>query len=104
MTVMEPQSWIARTGQRSKAIVLLTFACFAPAAAVLALVFGAVRGGIALLAIALVSFIAFAALIRCPRCRKPISWMVVTTRPSGRWLIDLFGLEECPVCDERGRR
>jgi hypothetical protein len=103
MTVIEPQSWIARTGQRSKAIVLLALACFAPAAAVLALVFGAVAVGIALLAIAFVSFIAFAALIRCPKCRKPISWMVLTTRPSGRWLTDLFALEECPVCDDRGQ-
>ena len=41
MTVVEPRSWIARTGQRSKAIVTLAIACFAPAAAVLAFAFGA---------------------------------------------------------------
>ncbi|HYZ88753.1 MAG TPA: hypothetical protein VE620_05615 [Myxococcales bacterium] len=103
MTVVEPQSWIARTRQRSKAIVTLAIACFAPAAAVLAFAFGEIAVAVALLAIAFASFVAFATLIRCPRCRKPISWMVLTTRPSGRWLTDLFALEECPICDDRGR-
>jgi len=103
MTVVEPRSWIARTGQRSKAIVTLAIACFAPAAAVLAFAFGAAAFAIALLAIAFASFIGFATSIRCPKCRKPISWMVLTTRPSARCLTDLFGLEECPVCDDGGQ-
>jgi hypothetical protein len=103
MSVVEPQSWIARTGQRSKAVVTLAIACFAPAAAVLAFAFGEIAAAVALLAIAFASFIAFATLIRCPKCHEPISWMVLTTRPSGRWLTDLFALEECPLCDDRGR-
>jgi hypothetical protein len=102
MTIIEPQSWIKRTGQRSKAIVSLAVACFAPAAAVLAFSFGAGAAAVALLVIAVLSFIVFAALIRCPKCHKPISWMVLTTRPSSRWLTDLFALAECPVCDDRG--
>jgi hypothetical protein len=104
MTVVEPRTWIARTGQRSKAIVTLSLACFAPAAAVLAFAFGAAAVAVVLLAIAVIAFVAFAALIRCPKCRKPIAWMVITTRPSSRWLTDLFELEECPVCDDRGQR
>ena len=102
MTVAEPRSWITRTGQRSKAIVTLAIACFAPAAAVLAFSFGAATVAVALLAIAFLSFLAFAMLIRCPTCHKRISWMVLTTRPSARWLTDLFALEECPVCDHHG--
>jgi hypothetical protein len=102
MSVVEPQSWIVRTGQRSKAIVTLAIACFAPAAAVLAFSFGAAAVAIVLLASAVVSFVAFAMLVRCPKCRKRISWMVLTSRPSSRWLTDLFALEECPVCDDRG--
>ena len=57
---------------------------------------------VAFLIVAVASFVAFATLIRCPKCHKPISWMVLTTRPSGRWLNDLFALEECPICDDRG--
>jgi hypothetical protein len=104
MTVVEPRTWIARSGQRSKAIVTLTLACFAPAAAVLAFAFGEAAVGVVLLAIAVGSFVAFAALIRCPKCRTRVAWMVVTTRPSSRWLTDLFALEECPMCDDRGLR
>jgi hypothetical protein len=100
--ISEPQSWVARTGQRSKAIVTLALACFAPAAAVLAFAFGAFAAAVAFLVMAVASFVAFATLIRCPKCHKPISWMVLTTRPSGRWLNDLFALEECPICDDRG--
>jgi hypothetical protein len=100
--ISEPNSWVSRTGQRGKAIVTLAIACFAPAGAAVAFGFGAVAAAIFLLALAIVSFIAFATLIRCPKCHKPISWMVVTSRPSGRWLTDLFALEECPVCDDRG--
>ena len=100
--INEPQSWVSRTGQRGKAIVTLAMACFAPAAAAMAFGFGAVAAAVVLLVLAVASFIAFATLIRCPKCHKPISWMVLTTRPSGRWLADLFALEECPVCDDRG--
>jgi hypothetical protein len=49
------------------------------------------------------SFVAFATTVRCPKCRKSISWMVLSTRPSQRWLSDLFALEECPACDGRGK-
>jgi hypothetical protein len=98
----EPRSWIGRTGQRSRAIVTLAIASFAPAAAAVAFGFGAVTAAVVLLVIAIASFIAFATIIRCPKCRKPVSWMVLTTRPSGRWLTDLFALEECPACDDRG--
>ena len=100
--ITEPQSWVSRTRQRSKAIVTLGIACFAPAGAAVAFGFGAVTTAVVLLVLAVTSFIAFATLIRCPKCHKPISWMVLTTRPSGRWLTDLFALEECPVCDDRG--
>jgi hypothetical protein len=100
--ITEPQSWVSRTRQRSKAIVTLAIACFAPAGAAVAFGFGAVTTAVVLLVLAIASFIAFATLIRCPKCHKPISWMVLTTRPSGRWLTDLFALEECPVCDDRG--
>jgi hypothetical protein len=93
-----PQSWVVRTRQRSKAVITLGIACFAP----VAFAFGAIATAVVLLVLALASFVAFATLIRCPKCHKPISWMVLTTRPSGRWLTDLFALEECPVCDDRG--
>jgi len=29
--------------------------------------------------------------------------MVLSTRPSPRWLSDLFALEECPACDDGGK-
>jgi hypothetical protein len=52
------------------------------------------------LAVAVLAFIAFATTVRCAKCRKSISWMVLATRPSSRWLGDLFALEECPACDD----
>jgi len=102
MTSGEAQSWIARTGQRGKAIASLGIACFAPAAAVFAFSMGEAYVAIGLLVVAVLSFVAFAAAVRCPKCRKSISWMVLTSRPSPRWLSDLFALEECPACDDRG--
>ena len=95
------QSWVARTGQRSKALVTLAVSCLSPAAAVLAFSFGSAYVAVGLLVLAVASFILFAATIRCPKCRKSISWMVLTTRPSSNWLSDLFALEECPSCDDR---
>jgi len=102
MTSGQPENWIARTGQRTKALVTLGISCLAPAAAVLAFSFGAVLMAVGLLVLAVLSFVAFAAMIRCPKCGKSISWMVLSTRPSSRWLSDLFALEECPSCDDRG--
>lgn len=102
MTSGQPESWIDRTGQRGKALVTLGISCLAPAAAVLAFSFGATEVAVGLLVLAVLSFVAFAATIRCPKCRKSISWMVLSTRPSSRWLGDLFALEECPSCDDPG--
>ncbi len=102
MTSARAESWIRRTGQRTKAIVTLAIACFAPAAAVFAFSVGAAYVAIGLLAVAALSFAAFATTIRCPKRRKSISWMVLSTRPSPRWLSDLFALEECPACDDGG--
>jgi len=93
------QRWIDRTGQRGKAIVMLAVSCLSPGIAVLAMSFGQGPVAAALLAIAVVAFLAFATTIRCPNCRKSISWMVIATRPSAQWLRDLFALEECPACD-----
>ena len=103
MTPGQPESWIVRTGQRTKAIVTLAIACFAPAAAVFAFSVGSVDVAIGLLVVAVVSFIAFATTVRCRECGKSISWMVLSTRPSPRWLSDLFDLEECPACEDRGK-
>ena len=100
VTSGQPESWIARTGQRAKAIVTLAVACFAPAAAVFAFSFGAIYVAVGLLVVAVLSFVAFATTVRCAKCGKSISWMVLTSRPSARWLSDLFALEECPACDE----
>jgi hypothetical protein len=104
MTSGEAQSWIGRTGQRGKAIATLAIACFAPAAAVFAFSIGQPYVAIGLLVLAVLSFVAFAATVRCPKCRKSISWMVLSSRPASRWLSDLFALEECPACDDRGSR
>lgn len=94
------QPWIIRTGQRRKALVTLIAACLAPAAAVLLFSFGESGVALFLLGIALLSFIAFATTIRCPKCHKSISFMVLASRPSSRWLQDLFGLEACPACHD----
>ena len=93
------ERWIDRTGQRGKATVMLAVSGLAPGIAVLAMSFGQGAVAAALLALAVVAFIAFATTIRCPNCRKSISWMVIATRPSAQWLRDLFALEECPACD-----
>ena len=102
MTAEGTGSWIARTGQRNKALVTLAISCLAPAVAVLAFSFGDARLAIALLVVAMLSFVAFAATVRCALCRKSVSWMVISTRPSSHWLQDLFALEQCPACDDRG--
>jgi hypothetical protein len=96
---MRAESWIGRTGQRGKALVTLGISCVAPAVAVFAFAMGAVYLAIALLALAVLAFVAFATTVRCPECKKSISWMVLSTRPSSLWLTDLFGLQECPSCD-----
>jgi 1,4-dihydroxy-2-naphthoate octaprenyltransferase len=102
MSSGKAENWIVRTGQRPKAIVTLAIACFAPAAAVFAFSIGSFYLAIGLLVVAVLSVVAFATTVRCPKCRKSISWMVLSTRPSQRWLSDLFALEECPACDDRG--
>jgi len=102
MTSGQPENWIARTGQRRKALVTLGISCLAPAAAVLAIAYGATLLAVGLLVLAVLSFVVFAATVRCPKCGKSISWLVLSTRPSSRWLGDLFALEECPSCDDRG--
>jgi hypothetical protein len=101
MTGAQPESWIARTGQRGKAIATLAAACVLPAVAVFAFSMGEGYAALGLLLVAVLSFVAFATTVRCPMCRKSISWRVLSTRPSARWLSDLFALEECPACDDR---
>ena len=64
---------------------------------------GAAYVAVGLLVVAVLSFVAFATTVRCPKCRKSISWMALNTRPSPRWLSDLFALEECPACDDGGK-
>ncbi len=91
-------AWVDRTGQRWKAIATLSAACVLPAIAVLAFAFGLLAAAVTLLAVALLSFIGFAAGIRCPKCHRSVSWMVLISRPSARWLADLFALEGCPSC------
>lgn len=102
MTTDAPQSWITRTGQRRKAIVTLAVACLAPALAVLAFSLGQSVPAFVLVGISALSFVAFAATIRCPKCHKAISFMVLISRPSSQWLHDLFGLEVCPACRDEG--
>jgi hypothetical protein len=95
----DPQRWIDRTGQRGKALGLLAVSSLAPGIAVIAMSFGHGVAAALLLGLAVVSFVAFAMAVRCPSCRRSISWMVISTRPSAHWLRDLFALEECPACD-----
>jgi ssDNA-binding Zn-finger/Zn-ribbon topoisomerase 1 len=97
-----PQTWIVRTGQRRKAMVTLAIACLAPVGSVLAFSFGEGAVAIALLVVAALSFVTFASAVRCPKCRKSISFMVLISRPSSKWLHDLFGLEMCPACHDEG--
>jgi hypothetical protein len=97
-----PRSWVARTGQRTRAIATLAIACVSPAGGVLAFSLGSNRAAFVLLGIAVLSFVAFAATIRCPKCHKSISFALLITRPSARWLQDLFELEACPACNDEG--
>ncbi len=71
-------SWIARTGQRGKALVALGISCLAPAVAVFAFATGAFQLAIGLLALAVLAFVAFAATIRCPTKRATLSSMYVS--------------------------
>lgn len=103
MTTDASQSWVARTGQRTRAMVTLAVACLSPAAAVLAFSVGAAWAAFALLGLALLSFVAFAVTIRCPKCHRSISFALLITRPSAHWLHDLFELEACPSCNDEGR-
>ncbi len=101
------KTWIVRTGQIWKlyvalagfsgTLLLVTIAVFSLATSgsrVVALTACGVFLGIA-------TFLWLTMALRCPHCFARLVWKMVTSRPHSSWLIDLAGLDSCPVCHHK---
>ena len=107
------ESWIGRTKQEWKILVLTVLACLdlmawivfvwkvndeellkdvLPSATTLALV---------ATALAVVFFAGYAGSIRCPSCRRSVSWYVLKNADHSMWFRGLVELEACPMCHRR---
>ncbi len=97
-------TWIIRSGQLWKlyvalagfggALILFTTAVFSlGSSGNRAMAFTACG---VLLAVA--TFVWLTVSLRCPHCFAKLVWTMVTSRPHSSWLVDLAGLEACPVC------
>jgi hypothetical protein len=104
MRSAQPANWILETGQAWKLYVTLAgfggaLACFTLAFFTLASGggrFGAlVTGGFFL---GCATFAWLIAALRCPRCGAKLVWLMAASRPHSSWIIDLAGLDRCPVC------
>lgn len=97
-------NWIIATGQAWKlyaatvgfaaSLIVLTVACYFLASG--AGPFMAVAGMGVLLAV--LTFVWFLHVIRCPHCRSNLAWNMIVSRPHSSWVIDLAGLDRCPFC------
>lgn len=101
----EPSAnWIVATGQIWKLYLALAgfvgaLGCFTAGVFFLGIeqnLMARMTGAGVLLAIATLTWLATA--LRCPHCLAKLVWVMLKTRPHTSWLIDLAGLETCPVC------
>lgn len=120
MDLINPNGWVARTGQKWKlgVFALLILAAAAQMVALIAVVQG--RSDIGLLVssshsavdaellfgigavaagFAAIAWLAFA--IRCPECRHSPGWFLIRTVKAGRWWVVLVNCERCPVCESQ---
>lgn len=103
--VPEPSAnWIVATGQIWKLYLALVgflgaLGCFTAGVFLIGFeqnLMARMTGAGVLLAIATLAWLASA--LRCPHCLAKLVWVMLKTRPHTSWLIDLAGLETCPVC------
>ena len=100
-------TWIISTGQAWKLYVAL--AGFGGALALFTIAaFSLASGGSRTLALtacgallAVATFVWLIAALRCPHCLAKLVWKMAISRPHSSWLIDLAGLDDCPICHRR---
>jgi hypothetical protein len=89
-----PPGFLLRTRQRWR--YQLPAAAFA--ASGIGLMLGLGRGRPYLLLLAVLSFGVMCAWARCPRCRTPVVWRVITTTWVWKWVTAVLDLRQCPAC------
>lgn len=97
-------NWIVATGQIWKLYLALAgfvaaLGCFTAGVFFLGVdqnLMARMTGAGVLLAVATLTWLASA--LRCPHCLAKLVWVMLRTRPHTSWLIDLAGLDRCPVC------
>jgi hypothetical protein len=103
-------NWIVATGQIWKLYVALAgfigaLGCFTVAVFSLGGGSGLTsRMTIAGVILATVSFAWLSMVLCCPHCTTPLVWKMIRMRPHTSWLIDLAGLETCPICNRSLRQ
>lgn len=97
-------NWVVETGQIWKLYVALAgfvaaLACFTAAIFSLSAVDASVgRWTGTGVALAAASFGWLVSTLRCPHCRTRLVWTMLKASSLTTWLIDLAGLDVCPVC------
>lgn len=97
-------SWIIQTGQAWKIYVAVVG--FSGALACFTLGFFSLGGNegkfLGLMAcgtmLLVATFAWFTIALRCPHCLAKLVWTMAMSRPHSSWVIDLAGLESCPLC------
>lgn len=100
----QTSNWIVATGQIWKLYLALigfvgALGCFTAGVFFLGVapkLMGQATGAGVVLVVATLVWLASA--LRCPHCPARLVWVMLRTRPHTSWLIDLAGLETCPVC------
>ncbi len=41
--------------------------------------------------------------VKCPKCNTRLLWKAVSGQSSQNWLIGLFALNHCPVCQQKSK-
>ncbi len=101
----DQSNWIFASGQGWKLYVALAgfgggLLCFS--AAVLSLSGSSMRVvGLCIIVGSLLcvsTFLWLITVLRCPHCRAKLVWTTAKSRPHSSWMIDLAGLDSCPMC------
>ncbi len=45
----------------------------------------------------------FALSFRCTKCGGRVGWHLLRTKPVGKWMLTLFDLRSCPLCEREDR-
>ncbi len=93
-------NWIGRTGQSWKLWVALFMAILACISFSLLTRINSLYISYLAMVFSLGAFIAFVT-IRCPFCKKSVSWFYMKNRLFNNWFQSFFRISNCPICSRK---